>query len=621
MKRYEFFFPSLVTRLFRSTRVPKNPNVDGKVKKEAKFPTDKVTIGKDTVVPGAAHSNDSEASEEGDEEQEEVGSSSPPREQVVAVEGQFAVRWSTWMTALELSSSSVCVHFIDCGMSLFCCEHLIHEGEETLRAMRKLKSALESIRSVEGQSEVITVEKDKENQAAKSPLGARPRIDRALKAEHWVKFAAADGLTETNNSGLIRAEERIAVFGEILEVWVWERFLQLRPPLPQLPANVHIPDLPLACRWVLRRRLAREYHGHHNLPFCRDVLDFLEDAQFIWTSYSEELIGTLPTYCTHGRHIWRASVPLTCLDIVEHHASERVFRQFGFPQPIPTRPAWDPLHYERDDRMRVDDIFIDWLAAQLGIWDSRGDLTPGPQQYFPIEVYMAWYRTVSRLFIGNPVHQVYGRYVSYAGRHEALAIGLHTVYRMGQQMQSYVHDPVIMQDYSHRFMDVAQGGGRRAVAAPRRPAGAGRCGRGRRGGSQQGGFEALADDVAADMGGGMHETDMLSYSLGIYDTPGTSQVTPSGQFLIMGSDFQGVELGRYFPGLSTIDESRPIRDFDSGRRLSYGSSSYAQASCDAATDDYIQDPDTIMAIHQIHKLVRWVACTTCSYSTNSGVQR
>nr|XP_016507102.1 PREDICTED: uncharacterized protein LOC107824809 [Nicotiana tabacum] len=35
------------------------------------------------------------------------------------------------------------------------------------------------------------------------------------------------------------------------------------------------------------------------------------------------------------------------------------------------------------------------------------------------------------------------------------AIGLHTVYHMGQQMQSYVHDHVAMQVYSRRFMDVA----------------------------------------------------------------------------------------------------------------------------------------------------------------------
>lgn len=99
------------------------------------------------------------------------------------------------------------------------------------------------------------------------------------------------------------------------------------------------PEYHESIAWVLRRRLAREYHGHHNLPFYRDVLDFLEDAQFIWTPYNEELIGTLPAYCTHDYHIWRSSVPLTCLDIVEHYASERVFRQFGFPQPIPTRPA------------------------------------------------------------------------------------------------------------------------------------------------------------------------------------------------------------------------------------------------------------------------------------------
>nr|XP_009782590.1 PREDICTED: uncharacterized protein LOC104231312 [Nicotiana sylvestris] len=55
----------------------------------------------------------------------------------------------------------------------------------------------------------------------------------------------------------------------------------------------------------------------------------------------------------------------------------------------------------------------------------------------------------------KPVHQAHDRYVPYAGRHEALAIGLHTVYPMGQQMQSHVHDPVAMQEYSRRFMDMA----------------------------------------------------------------------------------------------------------------------------------------------------------------------
>ncbi|XP_019257706.1 PREDICTED: serine/threonine-protein phosphatase 7 long form homolog [Nicotiana attenuata] len=196
-----------------------------------------------------------------------------------------------------------------------------------------------------------------------------------------------------------------------------------------------------------------------------------------WRTHSEEVIVTLPAYCTFGRHIWRASVPFTCLDIVEHHASERVFRQFGLPQPIPTPPAWHPLHYERDDRSRVDDTFIDWLNAQLAIWDRRGDLNP-PPQHFPIEGYMAWYRTVSRLFIGNPVHQAEGRYVSYAGRHEALAIGLHT-----------------------RGRGIPRGGGARGGGGARRAAGARRPRAARGGGVQQGGHDAPNDDVAADMTG------------------------------------------------------------------------------------------------------------------------
>ncbi|XP_019228096.1 PREDICTED: uncharacterized protein LOC109209304 [Nicotiana attenuata] len=177
-----------------------------------------------------------------------------------------------------------------------------------------------------------------------------------------------------------------------------------------------------------------------------------------------------------------------------------------------------------------------------------------------------------------------------------------------------------MQDYSRRFMDVAaqtlhrarsdqrlaheadyidpatyqRGRGIPRGGGARRPAGARRPRAARGGGVQQGGDDAPDDDVAADMAGGMHETDMPSYSLGIFDTPVPSQMTPSGQLLITGSDFQGADWGRYFPGPSTTDEGRPTRDLFSGRRLSYGSSSHAQASCDAATDDYIQDPDTII---------------------------
>lgn len=90
---------------------------------------------------------------------------------------------------------------------------------------------------------------------------------------------------------------------------------------------------------------------------------------------------------------------------------------------------------------------------------------------------------------------------------------------------------------------------------------------------------------------------MPSYSLGMDLTLGTSQVTPSGQLLIMGIDLSRVDWETYFPGSSTVVEVRPTRDLHSGCRLSYGSSLQAEVERNAdmaATNDYIQEPDDIV---------------------------
>nr|XP_018625710.1 protein MAIN-LIKE 2-like [Nicotiana tomentosiformis] len=74
----------------------------------------------------------------------------------------------------------------------------------------------------------------------------------------------------------------VAGFLLLLQVWAWERFLQLHPPLPPIaPGAPPSPFLPLARRWVDRRGYGREFEGRHNLPCCRDLLDLLEAAQFI----------------------------------------------------------------------------------------------------------------------------------------------------------------------------------------------------------------------------------------------------------------------------------------------------------------------------------------------------
>nr|XP_016464225.1 PREDICTED: serine/threonine-protein phosphatase 7 long form homolog [Nicotiana tabacum] len=64
----------------------------------------------------------------------------------------------------------------------------------------------------------------------------------------------------------------------------------------------------------------------------RDVARLLPLLQFIWRPYNDELIAGLPDYCSVNQIMWSSSIPLMFLDIVEHHATERVLRQFGRPQ-------------------------------------------------------------------------------------------------------------------------------------------------------------------------------------------------------------------------------------------------------------------------------------------------
>nr|XP_009798030.1 PREDICTED: serine/threonine-protein phosphatase 7 long form homolog [Nicotiana sylvestris] len=331
-----------------------------------------------------------------------------------------------------------------------------------------------------------------------------------------------------------------------------------------------------------------------------DVLDMLEAAQFIWTPYNGDLIAGLPDYCSVGRLIWSTSVPLMCLDIVEHHVIERVLRQLDYLQTIPRKPTWEATHYQRDDRSRADDAFVAWLEKQI--------------QAATTEIYTSWYLRITRLMIGNPVHQAGGRYRPYAGRHESLAIGHHLFYQLGLQMQQHVDNPVVT-EYGRQVVELAlqtlqarederlyhtveyvepehhhRG---RHVARPRGWARSRASPRGRSG------YIPQQDDPSSSMS---------SYSLQL-KLP-ASQVIPSDPLLITGTFDEDVE--QFFSGPSTATKDRPTQDVDGGCRLSFGSSptvmedlSQAQASsqpimeptlCDDedTTDAYIQEPDETM---------------------------
>ncbi|XP_070013404.1 serine/threonine-protein phosphatase 7 long form homolog [Nicotiana sylvestris] len=148
------------------------------------------------------------------------------------------------------------------------------------------------------------------------------------------------------------------LYRSMCRVWAWQRIMPLQPPLPALAPGEAYPFLPLASRWILRRGNYRGTDAHHNLPLIKDVLDMLVDGHFIWTPYSDELVAQLPFYCSVDRMLWSTSVQMIFFDMVEYHATERVLRQFHRPQPIPRDPGWVAIHYQRDDRARLDDIYM-----------------------------------------------------------------------------------------------------------------------------------------------------------------------------------------------------------------------------------------------------------------------
>ncbi|XP_019240712.1 PREDICTED: serine/threonine-protein phosphatase 7 long form homolog [Nicotiana attenuata] len=359
----------------------------------------------------------------------------------------------------------------------------------------------------------------------------------------------------------------------------------LQPPLPPLEPGVAPPFLSLATRWVLQRGNYRCSDAHHNLPLVRDVLDMLVDGQFIWTPYSDELLADLPDYCSVDRLLWSTSVPMMCLDVVEHHATERVLRQFDRPQTIPMEPAWVATHYQRDDRSRVDDEFLGWLEAQVYIWDQREDLIPPPPSQIKeatIELYTSWYRRHTRLMIGNPVHVPGDRFRPYAGRHEAVAVGHHMFYQLGQEMQQHADNADVF-EFVRRVEQLALRTLRRAregarldheaeYAAPEEHHRGRHVPRGR----------GRARARAAGNGEELDEpsSSMPSYTLQL-DLP-ASQVTPSYPSSITGI-FDG-DVDQFFSGTSTAAEDRPTRDVDGGCRLSYASSPAVDADLPQAQD-------------------------------------
>jgi hypothetical protein len=127
----------------------------------------------------------------------------------------------------------------------------------------------------------------------------------------------------------------------------------------------------------------------------------ISQGYFKWTPYTE-LIGVLPEDCTSGEEIWAYCGPLIFWNEVEPHLANRVARQFGYVQGIPS--AYGLLSPREHDRLhstrKGGKGCISWLnrlASYIEQWNNRANnVYEGDVGTQTTPEYLQWYheRTV-----------------------------------------------------------------------------------------------------------------------------------------------------------------------------------------------------------------------------------
>ncbi|XP_059295484.1 serine/threonine-protein phosphatase 7 long form homolog [Lycium ferocissimum] len=142
---------------------------------------------------------------------------------------------------------------------------------------------------------------------------------------------------------------------------------------------------------------------------------------FIWTPY-DQILGQLPAFCRAGEHMWTARCPLIHMDIVEHHAPDRVLRQFGHVQNIPAATHWEHYHYTRDERSIDSTAWRARMHQEVNAWNKRMTTLAAVGHDTPVHEYMTWYMHITRSLVANPsTPRPDGRgYASLSGAYEAL---------------------------------------------------------------------------------------------------------------------------------------------------------------------------------------------------------
>ncbi|QHN83040.1 uncharacterized protein DS421_20g701130 [Arachis hypogaea] len=174
----------------------------------------------------------------------------------------------------------------------------------------------------------------------------------------------------------------------LLCVWAWERLPFLAPVRSQ-------PSFPLACSWIA---WSSQFHGYKKwtISHIRQLIDDIPADGFVWNPYSHERMGNIvvPNEILQHRLMWSATVPLISFECIEWHASDRVKRQFGLQQEVPSQPM---MLAEAHNMVLTGPKNKDWRDehyAYIMMWTNRltSILVGDPVVHYEAsEAYMQWY--------------------------------------------------------------------------------------------------------------------------------------------------------------------------------------------------------------------------------------
>ncbi|KAL0540517.1 hypothetical protein IC582_020525 [Cucumis melo] len=182
----------------------------------------------------------------------------------------------------------------------------------------------------------------------------------------------------------------------LLQVWAYDKFPIVAPQVA-LQALV---DRPLGFRWSGVQPKSEQ--SANMLLTYRQIFDRLTHTQINWTPYTSDVMTLLPDRCHNGQLIWTYVGPLICFHIVELHAPDRVLRQFGMHQPLPSFCNTNPALHRIDLRGKHDQDWCKIHVEYITKWHSRNEFcVKGVATNEPTvsDDYFSWYSSITRRFI------------------------------------------------------------------------------------------------------------------------------------------------------------------------------------------------------------------------------